>query len=317
MGLAAILVFATSASSILWIGRQVGVWQYLTLSCLVAGVGQVALYRMLGRKPRTLFILPPRLWALAVLGFVIYPTCLTVGLLTAVSDAQAAGVGLMNYLWPILTVVFSIFLVPGTRISVRLGVALVLALIGLAIANRHELGQVGVGSGALPFLLGGLAGICWGLYSALVARWRGWGQRYATAPAGLLMASAIGAIGCILTGEWHPIDTRTLLAILYVGLIPNAAGYMLWELALHRAPATTLGLMASATPVLSTLCLLGLFVLTGKSPSMPAHWGNLLAGAVLIAGAVLLVSAKSTAGRHREVQHETNNRESRTQHEKV
>ena len=314
MAAVAILAFDTAASSVLWIGRQIGAWQCMALSCLVACAGQVALYRMLGRRPRTLFVMPPRLWALAVLGFVLYQSCFIIGMLTATSDAQAVGVGLMNYLWPILTVAFSIFLVPGTRMSARLGLALVLALIGLVLANSHEIAQAGSGSAVLPILLGGMAGICWGLYSALVARWRGWGQRYATAPAGLLMAGAVGVVACILTGEWHPLDMRTFLAILYVGLVPNAAGYMLWELALHRAPATTLGLMASATPVLSTLCLLGLFALAGQS--LPAYWANLLAGATLVAGAVLLVSINSATGRPREFPQETN-RQSRTQHEDV
>ena len=118
MGAVAILAFATAASSVLWIGRQIGAWQCMALSCLVACAGQVALYRMLGRRPRTLFVMPPRLWALAVLGFVLYQSCFIIGMLTATSDAQAVGVGLMNYLWPILTVAFSIFLVPLSLIHI-------------------------------------------------------------------------------------------------------------------------------------------------------------------------------------------------------
>ena len=292
LGLAAILVWAPSAACVLWIGRQVGVWQYLAIGCLIAGSGQVAFYWMLGRSPRSILVLPPRLWALAVLGFVIYSAYYVTGLLTAVSDAQVVGVGLMNHLWPILTVVFCLFLVPGTRMNARLGLALVVSLIGLVIANRHEIVQARLNSATLPYLLGGLAGISWALYCTMIARWRDLAQRYATAPAGFLMVSMVGAIACLLTGEWRPVDARTWMAFLYLGLVPNAAGYMLWELALHRAPAARLGLMASATPVLSTLCLLALFAFTGQSRTLPAHWGALLIGAALIAAAVLLVSVK-------------------------
>ena len=293
LGLAAVLAWATSASCVLWIGRQVGVWQYLAIGNLIGCIGQVVFYRMLGRGPRSLFVLPPRLWAVSVLGFVFYSICYATGLLSAASDAQAVGVGLMNHLWPVLTVVFSLFLVPSARMTFRLGLALVLAFGGLVFANQHAMIQAGMSSAGLPYLLGGLAGISWALYSALIARWRDWGQRYATAPAGFLMVSIAGAIGCLLTGGWRPVDARTWMAFVYLGLIPNAAGYMLWEMALHRAPATTLGLMASATPVLSTLCLLGLFALTGQSGRLPAHWQALLIGAVLIAAAALLVSIRA------------------------
>ncbi len=293
MGLAAILAWATSAACVLWIGRQVGVWQYLAIGNCIGCVGQVVLYRLLGRRPKSLFIMPPRLWAVAVLGFVFYSVCYATGLISAVTDAQAVGVGLMNHLWPVLTVVFSVFLVPGSRMTARLGVALAVSFLGLAVANWHALDLACVHGASLPFLLGGVAGGLWALYSALIARWRDWGRLYVTAPAGFLMVSLTGVAGCLLTGEWRAVDARTCLAFLYLGLVPNAVGYMLWEMALHRAPATRLGLLAAATPVLSTLCLLGLFTFTGQSRTLPAHWGALLTGAALIASAVMLVSIKA------------------------
>ncbi len=93
-----------------------------------------------------------------------------------------------------------------------------------------------------------------------------------------------------MKGEWRIIDTWTWMALLYSGLVPHAAGYMLWELALHRFSATRLGLMGAATPVLSTMCLLSLFAVTGKSDATLAQWGLLLTGAALILAAVLAVS---------------------------
>jgi len=177
----------------------------------------------------------------------------------------------------------------------RLGVAVGLSMIGLVIANQQEIRQVGASGSVLPYVLGGLAGICWGLYSALIARWREWSQSYATAPVGFLLVSLVGITGCLLTGEWHAIDARTWLAFGYLGLLPNATGYLLWELALHRASPMTLGLLGAATPVLSTLCLLALFAVTGQSRTLPAHWPALIFGALLVAAAVLLVSCKPSA----------------------
>jgi drug/metabolite transporter (DMT)-like permease len=292
MGAAAILFWATSTACVLWIGRQVGVWQYLAINGLIAAGGQVALYSLLGRSPQSLFVMPLRLWAAAVLGFVLYAVCFTLGMITAASNAQATGVSLMNYLWPVLTVLCCLFLVPGSRMNARLGVALAISFLGLAIANWDAISQARLHDATLPYLLGGLAGCLWALYSALISRWRAWSQRYATAPSGFLMISMLGAAVCLAKGEWRAVDARTWMALLYSGLVPHAAGYMLWELALHRAPATKLGLMGAATPVLSTLGLFLLFAVTGHSGTLPAQWGILLTGATLIAAAVLVVSVE-------------------------
>ncbi len=292
LGFGAILAWATSPTSILWIGRQVGVWQYLAIGNFIGFCGQVLLYRLLGRNPATLFVLPKKLWLLTILGFVIYSFVYAGGLLTATSNAQAVGVSLMNYLWPVLTVVFCVFLIPDTRMSARLGISMAIGVIGLIVANWQEIIMAGKNISVMPYLLGGIAGVSWAAYSAFISRWRDWASQYATAPVGFLMVSIVGFIGCIVTGQWQPIDIKTWCAFLYLGLVINAVGYMLWELALHRAPATKLGIMGSATPVLSTLCLLTLFTLTGKAETSPQQWSYSLFGAILIAASVLVVSIK-------------------------
>lgn len=295
LGLAAIVIWATSSACVLWIGRQVGAWQYLAIGNGIGCLGQIVLYRLQGRPPRSLFVLPARLWALALLGFVFYSICYTFGLLAATSDAQAVGVGLMNQIWPILTVLFALLFVPGNRMNRRLGLAAAISCVGLLVANRYEIRQARLDRSAMPYLLGALAAISWALYSALLARWRTHDERYVTAPAGFLLVSLMGAVGCLLTRSWQPVDTRTWLAFLYLGLVTNSAGYMLWEAALHRAPTTTLGLLAAATPILSTLCLLALFAFTGTTRSLPVHGGTLLTGALLIGTAVLLVSPRDAS----------------------
>lgn len=270
-----------------------GIWQYLAIGNLIGFLGQVLLYRLMGRTPASLFIMPVRLWVLTIIGFVIYSLVFAGGLLTAKSNAQAVGVSLLNYLWPVLTVVFSLFLVPGSRMNIRLGIAMAIGAAGLVIANWHDILSAAGNNTALPYILGSMAGISWALYSAFISRWRDWANRYATAPIGFLMVSITGFAGCVITGEWQVINIQTILAFLYLGLVVNATGYMLWELALHRAPATRLGILGSATPVLSTICMLTLFYFTGKSNAVPAHWISLLSGAALIAVSVLTVSLKT------------------------
>ena len=78
-----------------------------------------------------------------------------------------------------------------------------------------------------------------------------------------------------------------LAGIIFVGLGPEGAGYLMWELALHRAAASTLGLLGSATPVLSTLWLLAMFASTADGKTQP-DMSKLLAGAFLIGVSVLI-----------------------------
>lgn len=67
--------------------------------------------------------------------------------------------------------------------------------------------------------------------------------------------------------------------------------------------AARLGLMASATPGLSTLCLLALFfALTCQSRSLLTHWESLLLGAALVAAAVLMVSVKPASDQRQHVE---------------
>jgi hypothetical protein len=76
--------------------------------------------------------------------------------------------------------------------------------------------------------------------------------------------------------------------VILAAIGPLGGGYMLWELALHRAPGTLLGLLGSATPVLSTVCLMGMFALTGSVRAGGARYAVLLAASVLIGAAVVL-----------------------------
>jgi len=291
LGLAAVLAWSTSSACVVWIGRQVGVWQYLAIGNGIGCIGQIIVYRLMGRSPGKLFVLPLRLWGLAILGFAFYSFCFATGLITSRTNAQSVGVSLMNYLWPVLTVLFSLFLIPGSRMSARLGAALMVSFSGLVIANWNNIVQVAHADGSLlPYVLGGLAGVSWAVYSAVTARWRDWARNYATAPAGFLLVSLIGITGCLLNHSWHPVAGRTWLVFLYLGLVVNAAGYLFWELALHRAHPAKLGLIGSATPVLSTVYMFILFLLTGQTRSLPTHWELLLLGAVLVAAAILMVS---------------------------
>jgi len=255
LAVAALLLWSTSAASTAFGGGRVGAWQFLGLATLIAGVLQVVACRVQLKMPlKKIFAPPPKMMALIFLTFTPYMVVYTLAMVTA-AKPQKVGVGLLNYLWPTLTVVFATFLVPGSKMTGRLAAALALALSGAVLANFDGLKNLSVGTSLLPYLLGLTAGILWAVYSAMLARWKSWAGEYTTTPLGFLAASAVSFAMCLRNGEWVRMDAVSWLGILYMAVCVLATAYLLWELALHRAPARTLGLIASGNVVLSTLWL--------------------------------------------------------------
>ncbi len=289
LGIGAVLFWSFGSSLVFLGARQTGLWPFVALSSLTGAALQLVWRRMSHGELRSALWLPWRLWAAPVCCFVLYGLVWPWAL-AASTARQVVGVNLINYLWPILTVFFSAWWVPGVRLTRRLVGAMLLALAGLALANLPQLRQMlstGPDAGRspshpfLPYALALLAAVTWGAYSASLARWRHWAKDYVTSPLSFLI---IGTIACIIvafTGTRPPkLAWPALCLTLLYGAGPLAAGYLLWEMALPRAKVQTLSLLAAAIPVLST-CLLWLFL---KNP--PGL--ELIAAALLVSGGVVL-----------------------------
>jgi drug/metabolite transporter (DMT)-like permease len=289
LGIGAVLFWSFGSSLVFFGAREAGPWPFVALSSLTGAALQLVWRRVRHGELRSALRLPWRLWAVPVSCFVLYGLAWPWAL-AASTAPQVVGVNLINYLWPILTVVFSAWWVPGVRLTGRLLGAMLLAVAGLVLANLPQLRQMlstesGAGSFPdrrfLPYGLAFLAAVTWGVYSASLARWRHWARDYVTSPLSFLI---IGSIACViagLTGGMPPkLAWSALSMTLLYGAGPLAAGYLLWEMALSRARVQTLSLFAAAIPVLSTF-LLCLFL--EKSPGP-----ELIAAAFLVSGGVVL-----------------------------
>lgn len=296
MGAGAILLWSLSSASIVFLGKQIGVWQFLGVTALLSGSLQVVGYVALGRSLRSILLPPPKLWAAIGLGFIAYLLLYATGLVSSRTEMQAVGVSLMNYLWPTLAILFTVWLVPGERMHGRLALAMGLSLAGVAVvtlAQSREVAPAGTAVSIWPYLLGGAAAVSWAAYCALTSRWRSWAKDHAASPLGFLIVGIIAGGVCSGLHEWEAMDGRTWAAVLVTSLGPWAGGYMLWEMALHRVSGTTLGLMGSVTPLLSTVSLVGLFALIAPGRVSGSQVVALLAGAVMISAAVAVGTASS------------------------
>ena len=223
------------------------------LTAMTFAVGGAMGLAVVAMRPGGLALLvqPPRVWLHGVAGLFGYHALY----FTALRFAPAAEANLLNYLWPLLIVVFSALL-PGHRLRLHhvAGAALGLAGTVLIIAGRGGLG----GGFETSHLVGyGAAVACalvWSIYSVTA---RLLPDVPTEAVAGFCLATAVLAGLCHLAFEttvW-PAGLAEWLAVLALGLGPVGAAFYLWDRGMKRGDIQVLGAASYAAPVLSTLAL--------------------------------------------------------------
>ncbi len=223
----------------------------------------------------------PRAWLLGVGGLFGYHALYFLSLRLA----PPAEAGLVNYLWPLLIVLFS-GLLPGERLHVY---SVAGALLGFAGTVVLFLGK-GV-TLALAFAVGYGAAFCaafvWAGYSVLSRRLAGVPT---AAVAGFCLATAALAALCHLVFEttvW-PENAGQWLAVLALGIGPVGVAFYAWDIGVKRGDIRLLGVASYAAPILSTFFL----VLAGFAEASVTLWF----AALLIAGGGLL-AAKDMLGK--------------------
>ena len=263
LGAAAVLCWSFGSALVYMGAREAGTWPFVFATTITGGGLQLLFRYTMQREIKTALMLPWRLWLGPVLCFVIYGLVWPCALAGSTTE-QVPGVNLINYLWPVLTVLLSVWCVPGIYLTRSVVLSVALAIGGLLCANGrslHDLFTRGsdpsiVSSSRLPYVLAAIAAMSWAIYSALLARWRPWARHYVTSPVGFLLVACVA--GTVLLARRRspgPLRFGAWLAILAYGVGPLAAGYLLWDLALARARVQSLSVLAAATPVLSTLVL--------------------------------------------------------------
>ncbi|RZA33839.1 MAG: EamA family transporter [Lysobacteraceae bacterium] len=204
----------------------------------------------------------------------------------ALKHAPAVEANLLNYLWPLLIVLFAALL-PGVRVR---GIQVIGTLLGLAgavvLVTRGS--SLAVEPRYLPGYLAALsAAVIWAAYSVL-------NRRHATVP------SAAITLACVLVSlsgaavhlgfEQTVAPTATQWAVLaLMGLGPVGAAFLLWDHGTKHGDIAVLGSLSYLAPLLSTLLL----VVAGQA--LP-HWSQALAIGLLLLGAWLSVRTPGSGG---------------------
>jgi drug/metabolite transporter (DMT)-like permease len=190
----------------------------------------------------------------------------------------AVEVNLLNYLWPLLIVLFSALL-PGERLRRGhvLGALAGLAGTALLITGRNR--GLSIDAADLPGYLSALAcAVTWAGYSVLSRRF---GNVPTEAVGGFCLATAVLAALCHLAFETTVMPAGgAWLAVLLLGIGPVGAAFFVWDHGVKRGDIRALGALSYATPLLSTFLL----ILFGQAS---AGWTVWAACALIVGGAVL------------------------------
>ncbi|MGE0745126.1 MAG: DMT family transporter [Rhodospirillales bacterium] len=271
VGAGALLLWATLASTAALTAR-IPPFQLVALAFALAGVCGAAIVAARGGL-RAALRQPAAAWAHGIGGLFGYHFCYFV----ALRNAPAAEANLVNYLWPLLIVVFSAAL-PGERLRAAhvAGVAMGFAGVSLLLAGGEP--APAETEAALGYAAAFAAALVWSSYS-VSARLL---QAVPTAAvAGFCVATAVLSAACHVLWEATVMPTAfEWLVVGAIGLGPLGAAFFLWDHAVKRGDIRVLGLLSYATPLLSTLLLIG-------AGLAPATWAVAGAAALIVGGAAV------------------------------
>jgi drug/metabolite transporter (DMT)-like permease len=193
----------------------------------------------------------------------------------ALKRAPALEANLINYLWPLLIVLFSCLL-PGMRLRSAHVVGALFGLAGAALLVTRGRGFA-VDAAALPGYAAALgAAVVWAGYSVL-------NRRHAAVPSDAIVpaCAAVALLGAFAHAAFErtvmPTDTQWL-ALAAMGLGPVGAAFFLWDTGTKRGDLALLGSLSYLAPLLSTLLL----VAAGRAAP---HGLQAVAVALLLLGA--------------------------------
>jgi drug/metabolite transporter (DMT)-like permease len=270
-GLAAIVLWSTTFALARSLSEQVGPITAGAAVYLIAG--GFCLFRLaFTREGLTHPLRLPRRYLLGCgFLFVFYSAAIYLAVGLCEDRKQLLEIALLNYLWPALTILFSlpvlnkranVWLVPGTVLALS-GVFLVMTQDASLswVSWREHLRQ-----SPAAYLLALAAAVAWGLYSNLARRWSG-------AAGGGAVELFIPATGLVLLGLRFTMVESTNWDLQALGEASGLAavttlGYILWEAAMRKGNLLLVVACSYFTPLLSTF--VSCFYL--RVPPSPILW---------------------------------------------
>lgn len=294
LGLVAMVFWATSVAFTRTLSEALGPIALVAVSFGAGGLMSLGVELWRFRKIR---VLSPPAWPYLIfcgIFFVGY-TLGYVPSLALASDRQVAlQLGVVNYLWPGLIVLGSVFMLGYRPRWLFLVPGILIAFFGIAVctAGKVSLGLFleAIRGNALAFALMTGSAVCWALYCNFAHKYSP-PRRMSGVPLFQITTGLIFFVLQAATGakaNWSP---AIILPLTYYTVFVTALSYLLWDMAMQKGNIILLGVVSYLLPVASTL-------FAGWYFHEPVGWPLLAGAALVMLGAILSrygIATKSAA----------------------
>lgn len=249
VGFTAILMWATLALFTKLSGA-VPPFQLTAMSFVIAFLIGMVLWLRKGGSVLTHLRLPRPVWILGVAGLFGYHFFYFI----ALQNAPAVEASLIAYLWPLLIVLLSAFLLPHERLRWFHLVGAVGGFVGAGLLVTGGRALTFAAQYQLGYLAAVVCALTWSTYSVLSRRF---GSVPTDAVGGFCGVTAVLAFICHLLFEQtvRPVGWEWM-AIFLLGLGPVGVAFFTWDYGVKRGNIKTLGALSYAAPLLSTILLI-------------------------------------------------------------
>ena len=257
LGILSIVLWSTTIAFSRSLAEQLGTLSAAAGIYLLGGAAGCA-YLLLGRG-RIAAIRRLSAGYLLVCGslFVGYTVCLYLAIGLASGRQQVIEVGIINYLWPSLTLVLSVpILHHRPRPTLPLGLAAATAGVVLAMlqggAFRWSVLAENLNSNRLPYLAALIGAVLWGLYSNLSRRLGGRDGGGAV-PVFILASGVLLAAMRLASPETSHVSARAVVELIFLSAGPCLTAYVCWDIAMRRGRIVLVASLSYLIPLLSTI----------------------------------------------------------------
>lgn len=284
LGVLALVFWASTIGVSRELSAELGTLTAAATVFLVSGVLASLALALRPAHRHALRQLPRAYWLACGPLFVTYMVSLYLAIGLAPDADRVVQVGMINYLWPGLTLLFSWPLL-GQRPSWRIAPGILLATSGVLVAlstgssrpspprTPGDLEQVA------PYFFALVAAISWSIYNNLTRRLAPRGDGSGV-PLFLLASGLVLGVMRLVRPETSCLSARGAIHLAYMCVFPTVLAYTFWEHAMRRGRVALLLSLSYLTPLASTVISCWLL-------GVPFGSRLGLAAALVIAGAAL------------------------------
>jgi drug/metabolite transporter (DMT)-like permease len=188
--------------------------------------------------------------------FLVYTVCLFLAIGLANSRMEAIELGLVNYLWPGLTILLSLILL-SRKASLWIIPGTILAFMGifLVLTTGTDFNWLGfinhVAGNPYAYVCGLVAAVSWALYSNLTRLWKSVDES-AFVPFYILLTGIFLLLLTFVFPEEHVLSGRLVFEILCLSL-STVSAYVLWEKSMQKGDLALVLPFSYLTPLFSTI----------------------------------------------------------------